>query len=85
MTDNAGNTAVETQTLTVDLTAPTFAINGGASVTTADSTPTISGTSNAVGRTVTVTVAGQTLTAVVTAGGTWSVTAAVLSNGVEQR
>jgi hypothetical protein len=81
VSDAAGNTVTATQVLTVDLTAPTLAINGGASALTADATPTISGTSDAVGRTVTVTVAGQTLTAVVGAGGTWSVTVATVVAG----
>jgi hypothetical protein len=79
VTDTASTTVTVNQTLTVDTTAPTFTINGGAVATTADATPTISGTSDAIGRTVAVTVAGQTLTAVVTAGGTWSVIAEPLT------
>jgi acyl-CoA hydrolase len=79
--DTAGNPATATQTLTTDTTAPTLTINGGELLTTADSTPTISGTSDAIGRTVSVTVDGRTLTATVTAGGTWSVTSATLTAG----
>jgi hypothetical protein len=61
---------------------PVVAIDGGANQLTKSPTPTISGTTSAVpGRTVTVTVAGQTLTTTVQSGGTWSVTAgAVLAN-----
>ncbi|MCU1578964.1 MAG: hypothetical protein JWP19_1168 [Rhodoglobus sp.] len=81
VSDAAGNSASAQQVLTIDATAPTITITGGATVLTADSTPTISGTSDAVGRTVTVTIAGQTLTAVVQSGGAWSVTAATVADG----
>jgi hypothetical protein len=81
VTDTVGNASTETQILTVDLTNPTLAINGGANALTGDTTPTIAGTSDAIGRTVTVTVAGQTLTAVVTADGVWSVTTRALTAG----
>ncbi|WP_140425439.1 ice-binding family protein, partial [Cryobacterium sp. N21] len=77
-----GATGTASQTITLDTTAPTVAIAGGSSLTTADGTPTISGTTDApVGTLITVVVAGQTLTATVVAGGTWSVTAAALVEG----
>ncbi|TFB82253.1 DUF3494 domain-containing protein [Cryobacterium flavum] len=77
-----GATGTASQTITLDTTAPTVAIAGGSSLTTADGTPTISGTTDApVGTAVTVVVAGQTLTSTVVAGGTWSVTAAALVEG----
>ncbi|TFD90736.1 hypothetical protein E3T51_02010, partial [Cryobacterium serini] len=70
------------QTITLDTTAPTVAIAGGSSLTTADGTPTISGTTDApVGTAVAVTVAGQMLATTVVDGGTWSVTAAALGEG----
>ncbi len=83
ITDPDGNIGTATQTLTVDSTAPTsIRIAGGASVSTNDDTPTISGTTDAAdGRIVTVTIAGQTLTVPVGAG-TWAVTAARLDDGV---
>jgi hypothetical protein len=59
---------------------PAVAIVGGATRATKDVTPEIAGTTNAaVGRPVTVSVAGQSLTTTVQAGGTWSVTAASLT------
>ena len=81
--DPAGNIGRATQVLTVDTAGPVVTINGGASATTADATPTVTGASAdvAIGSTVTVTVAGQTLTTTIQAGGTWTVTAAVISNG----
>ena len=61
---------------------PVLAIDGASAVETKDVTPTITGTTNAAtGAPVTVTVGGQTLTTTVTAGGTWSVTAAALTAG----
>ncbi len=60
---------------------PTVTIAGGADAYTTDTTPTISGTTDieAPG-VVTVTVAGQTLTATPSAG-QWSVDSAILANG----
>ena len=84
VTDLAANTGSATQTLTVDTVAPTVTITGGATALTNDATPTISGTTPAdvlVGSTVTVTVAGQTLTPVVLSGGTWTTTTATLTDG----
>jgi Ice-binding-like/Bacterial Ig-like domain len=65
-----------------DLTAPLVHIDGGATRSTNDTTPPISGTTDEpVGRTVTVTVAGQTLKTTVAAGGVWSVSSGALSPG----
>ncbi|MET0933706.1 MAG: ice-binding family protein [Mycetocola sp.] len=73
----AANTIRFTQAL-----PPTITIDGGPAFTTKDDTPTISGTSSAaVSSPVTVNIAGQTLSTTVTAGGTWSVTAAALAAG----
>jgi Ice-binding-like/Bacterial Ig-like domain len=62
---------------------PTVMLTGGAAVDTNNSTPTISGTTD-VGASgvVTVTVAGQTLTATPSAlDGSWSVTPTILADG----
>jgi len=59
-----------------DALPPTLTILGGASSVTKDTTPTISGTSNAPASSpITVTVAGQTLSTTVGTDGTWTVTA----------
>jgi hypothetical protein len=80
--DAAGNPAEETQTLTVDTIAPTVAIDGGATATTADTTPTLTGTSDAApGTVVTVSVAGQTMTTLLQGGGTWNVTPGLVGPG----
>ena len=82
VTDLVGNTAAAPQLLTVDTVAPVVMITGGGSVLTNDATPTIAGVSDAaVGSSVTVTVAGQTLITTVQTGGVWSVSAAALANG----
>ena len=61
---------------------PTIAIDGGATATTKDTTPTISGSSNAAsGSPVTVTIAGQTLSTTVGSDGRWGSTATVLIAG----
>ncbi|MEP7178289.1 MAG: ice-binding family protein [Pseudonocardiales bacterium] len=77
--------AVTLSTNTVKFTVagpPSMTITGGPSAATNDTTPTIAGTTGApVGATVTVTIAGQTLTAIVQSGGGWSVTAAVVAQG----
>lgn len=79
--DPAGNIGTATQTLTIDTTNPTVIIVGGPSRTTADATPAITGSSPdvPVGSNVTVQVAGQTLTTSISAGGTYSVTAAPIT------
>ena len=75
-----GGTA--TQRLTVDTVPPLIAIGGGATTTTNDPTPTITGTTNAApGTTVHVTIGTQTRTAVVQADHTWDVTATTLTDG----
>ena len=83
-TDPAGNTSTPaTQTLTVDTVADTVAINGGASVSTNDVTPTISGiTSAPAGSAVTVTVDGGSAPTTVRTGETWEVTLPTLAEGV---
>jgi ice-binding like protein/Big-like domain-containing protein len=65
---------------------PTLTINGagqgGSTDLTKDTTPTLTGTSNAgAGATVTLRVADQTLTTAVLGDGTWSLTAGVLGAG----
>ena len=60
---------------------PTVTIGGGATADINDSTPTISGTTNVgTSGTVTVTVAGQTLTATPADDGSWSVAPTILAN-----
>ncbi|MCU1597008.1 MAG: hypothetical protein JWQ47_747 [Glaciihabitans sp.] len=82
VTPTGSRTGTATQVLTIDTTAPSLTITGGPSLTTQDSTPTISGTTNApTGSTVTITIAHQTLTTTVQTGGKWSVTATVLPEG----
>jgi type VI secretion system secreted protein VgrG len=67
-----------------DATAPTLTITGGPTVTTTDTTPTITGTSDEIGGTVTVTITDEsthTLTAIVDDNGDWSVTIADPTEG----
>ncbi len=65
-----------------DLTDPLVSINGGATRSTNDATPAISGTTDEpAGRAVHVTVGGQNLTTTVAAGGVWSVSANTLAPG----
>ncbi|MEL7399855.1 MAG: Ig-like domain-containing protein, partial [Pseudomonadota bacterium] len=76
VTDTVGNTATDTTTGEIDLTAPTISIDAVAA--TNDTTPLLSGTTDATpGSVVTLTItdsAGntQTITAVVQADGTFS-------------
>jgi hypothetical protein len=80
VTDASQNTGTATQVLTVDVTAPSVSIDGGATRATNNTTPAISGTSDAAPATpVTVTVGGQTLTTTVSPDGSWSVTPTALS------
>ena len=80
--DPAGNLGTDSQALTIDTTAPAVSITGGATALTNDATPDISGTADvAAGTTVTVTLADETLSGAVQGDGTWSVTAAALSDG----
>jgi len=70
--DVVGNSSTATSTFTVDTTVPTITITGGASVTTNDRTPTISGTtSEANGTTISITLNSQTFTTTAS-GGTWT-------------
>lgn len=81
-TDGAGNVGSATQQLTVDTVLPVVSVNGGPSMTTNNTTPTIAGTSDvAPGTVVRVSVDSQTLTALVQPAGTWNVTPAALSDG----
>ncbi len=82
VSDPAGNTATFTQWLTVDTVSPVVAITGGATRTTSDVTPTIAGTSNAAsGTTVTVSIAGQSMTTLVQPNGTWNATPTTVGVG----
>jgi hypothetical protein len=82
VSDAAGNTASFTQTLTVDTVSPVVVISGGASATTNDRHPTLTGTSDAVpGTIVTVSIAGQTMTTVLQANGSWNVTPTTVGLG----
>jgi hypothetical protein len=82
VSDAAGNSASFTQTLTVDTVSPSVAISGGASATTDDVDPTITGTSNAApGTTVTVSIAAQTLTTLLQPNGTWNATPTSVGDG----
>ena len=82
VTDGAGNVGRAEQSLTVDTVLPVITIDGGATLATNDSTPTISGVSDVpAGTPVTVTVDAQTLTALVHAGGVWNVTPVALLDG----
>lgn len=61
---------------------PVVTIDGGATVITKDTTPTITGTSNAPSASpIVVTAAGQTLDTIVSGTGTWAVTLSPLSAG----
>jgi hypothetical protein len=83
VSDAAGNPATFTQILTVDTVAPAIAITGGAVASTTSLAPTITGTSDAApGTTVTVAVAGHTMTTILQANGTWNATPPSLGEGV---
>lgn len=65
-----------------DALPPAITIDGGPTSFTADTTPTVTGTSDAPASSrVTATIAGQTLLTTVGVGGTWTVTAAALAAG----
>ncbi|MDP1847761.1 MAG: ice-binding family protein [Solirubrobacteraceae bacterium] len=82
VSDAAGNRTGFTQTLTVDTVSPRIAISGGATATTSDHDPTITGTSDAAtGTTVTVTIGGQSMTTLLQADGTWNTTPSVAGDG----
>jgi hypothetical protein len=85
MPDAAGNEARAEQTLTVNTVAPLITFNGGAAATTSGPNPTLSGSTNASpGSTITVTVAGQTLTGLVQPDGSWNATASAVAAGAWQ-
>lgn len=78
----SGSTGTDTQSLTVDLTPPVLGIDGGATRSTGDPTPRVTGTTGErAGTTVHVTVGERILTALVLAGGAWGVTAPALPAG----
>jgi Ice-binding-like/Bacterial Ig-like domain len=82
VSDAAGNLASVTQWLTVDTVPPIATITGGATATTSDLDPTITGTSNAApGTTVTVSIAGQTMTTLLQTTGTWNATPSPVGAG----
>ena len=82
VTDAAGNVGTASQSLTIDTVPPGITIDGGAAVSVADETPTISGSTPATpGSTITVTVAGQSLTTLVQGDGSWNTTPNALTNG----
>ena len=82
VSDAAGNQATFTQTLTVDTVSPVVTITGGATATTHDVTPTIAGTSGAApGTIVTVSIAGQTMTTLLQANGSWNATPTLVGKG----
>ncbi len=83
--DEAGNVAIASQQLVVDLDAPLLSFDGPASVISPTTTPTVSGTTDLpAGATVTVTAGDVSATATVTADGTWSVTLPALPQGTVQ-
>jgi hypothetical protein len=69
-----GNPGSTTQLLMIDTVAPVVIIGGGGTVQTTDPTPAISGSGAAPASTITVVVAGQTMTTTAGLDGTWSVT-----------
>ena len=82
VSDAAGNQASAVQTLTVNTVAPVITITGGASATTTSFSPTLSGSTDATpGSTVTVNVAGQTMTTIVQPDGSWNATASGVGAG----
>jgi hypothetical protein len=83
--DLAGNPGSAGQTLTVDTAAPALTIAGGAYGLTNDSTPDVSGTTDAApGTLVTASLADETLSGAVQGDGSWSVTASALSEGTHR-
>jgi Ice-binding-like/Bacterial Ig-like domain/Collagen triple helix repeat (20 copies) len=86
VSDAAGNQGSAEQTVTVNTVAPLITIAGGATTTSSNSlNPTLSGSTNAApGSTITVTIAGQTLTTLVQPDGSWNVTASGVGVGAWQ-
>jgi hypothetical protein len=82
ISDAAGNPSGATQTLTIDTACPAAAITGGAAVTTTDISPTLTGTFDAApGTTITVSIAGQTMTTLLQTNGTWNATPSPIGEG----
>ena len=80
--DGVGNETRFTQTLTIDTISPLVTIAGGATRSTTDVDPTITGSTDAApGATVTVVVGGQTITSLVQANGSWNATPSALGPG----
>jgi large repetitive protein len=80
ITDEAGNESTATGTLTLDTQAPALTADD---LLTNNSTPTLTGTSDLIGGTVTVVIDGKTFTAIVDENGKWSVDVApALTDGV---
>jgi hypothetical protein len=80
--DAAGNWASFTQWLTLDTVPPVVTITGGASAATDNFDPTITGTSDAAaGTIVTISIAGQTITTLLQANGTWNATPTFVGAG----
>lgn len=77
--DGVGNLTEQTANGVIDTTAPSLVLNTTA--ITSDDTPLISGTSNLTGGEVTVTIDGQTLTAIVAQNGQWQVSTSTLTDG----
>ncbi|AYM87312.1 Ig-like domain repeat protein [Pseudoalteromonas agarivorans] len=69
--DDVGNLTTEQAQGEIDSIAPTLSVNP--IDTTADTTPTLSGTSDAIGADVIINIDGQTFFAVVDADGNWQV------------
>jgi Ice-binding-like/Bacterial Ig-like domain/Collagen triple helix repeat (20 copies) len=85
VSDAADNQASVAQTLTVNTVAPVVTITGGAAATTTNFNPTVSGSADATpGSTVTVTVAGQTRTALVQPDGSFNATFSAVGAGAWQ-
>lgn len=83
--DASNNIGTAIQIVTVDVTVPVLAVDGGAARATVDTSPWIYGTTaEKAGTTVRVKVGGQTLTATVVTGGTWGVSATTLPPGAHQ-
>jgi hypothetical protein len=82
VSDAAGNPASSTQTLTIDTVAPLVTITGGATATTNHVNPTITGTSDAApGTTITVSIAGQTMTTLLQPNRTRNATPSTVRDG----
>jgi hypothetical protein len=76
VTDDTDSTGMDSQVMTVDVTVPVLTIDGGPTRSTSDTSPwTYGTTAEQAGTIVHVELGGQSLTAIVEAGGTWGVSA----------